>query len=189
MSKWFVLFLPLLVAGCGKTGPKVPLSPEPTSSGYIAVPEPSEFSSWPSTTKKRFPIDHTLSTLCRAITNEEERKEMAQKTLGQHAGYDILVRVSPNAIDAYQKGEPLPTGAKVVKEKYKRNSNELEAYAVMIKREDGYAPDAGNWEYAFVTLKPEKDFVRGRMHECASCHMSVQDRDFLFRYKGDANRD
>lgn len=188
MSKWFVLFLPLLVVGCNKTDLKVPPSPEPISSGYITVPEPPEFSSWPSTTKKRFPIDHTLSTLCRRITNEEE-KRIAKKTLGQHAGYDILVRVSPNAIDDYQKGELLPIGAKVVKEKYKRNSSELEAYAVMIKREDGYAPETGNWEYAFVTLKPEKDFVRGRLHECASCHASVQDRDYLFRYKGDANRD
>jgi hypothetical protein len=71
----------------------------------------------------------------------------------------------------------------VVKEKYADElaSGPLHEYAAMLKREAGYDPDNGDWEYAYVTLAPDRKVVRGRLRECAGCHAAARDRDYLFR--------
>jgi hypothetical protein len=91
---------------------------------------------------------------------------------------------------AFREGKPLPRGAVVVKEKYAdgRATGPLQEYAVMAKREAGYDPVGGDWEYAYVTLLPERKLARGRLAKCAACHVSVRERDFLFRSYGGARK-
>jgi hypothetical protein len=100
------------------------------------------------------------------------------------------VRVSPEAIVPFREGKPLPTEAVVVKEKYANGlaTGPLHEYAVMIKREAGYDPAGGDWEYAYVTLVPERKVARGQLAECAGCHASAKEHDFLFRSYGGARR-
>jgi hypothetical protein len=89
----------------------------------------------------------------------------------------------PDAIAAFRSGKPLPAGAVVVKEKYMNSSalSQLNEYAAMIKRKAGYDPSGGDWEYAYVTLHPKRKVSQGRLAECAGCHASAKDRDYLFR--------
>ena len=151
--------------------------------------EPATFSAWPSVTDKPIRVGPALWALCRSPTPEEARARDAEaKPHGPHAGHSIVVRVSPEAVAPFRAGEPLPAGAVVVKEKYadEQASGPLHEYAVMLKREAGYDPDSGNWEYAYVTLVPERKVARGRLAECAGCHASVRERDFLFRSYGGA---
>jgi hypothetical protein len=98
--------------------------------------------------------------------------------------------VNPNAIEAFRKTEPLPIGAVVIKEKYADLSatGAMHGYAMMVKREPGYDPEGGDWEYAYVSKSPERTVVRGRLAQCAGCHASAKDRDFLFRAYGDPKR-
>jgi hypothetical protein len=100
------------------------------------------------------------------------------------------VRVSPEAIAPFREGKRLPTGAVVVKEKYADElaSGPLYAYAVMVKREAGYYPEGGDWEYEYVTLVPERKVARGQLTDCAACHASAKDRDYLFRSYAGAGR-
>lgn len=58
----------------------------------------------------------------------------------------------------------------------------------MVKREAGYDPGGGDWEYAYVSLVPEREVSRGRMARCANCHASAKSRDYLFRSYGDPSQ-
>src|SRR5689334_15497894 len=101
--------------------------------------------------------------LCRGMTPEETQIANAQaERHGPHVIYDIFVRVSPEAISQFREGKPLPTGAVVVKEKLADGvPARLYGYAAMTKREAGYYPEGGDWEYEFVALVPERKETRG----------------------------
>jgi hypothetical protein len=125
-------------------------------------------------------VPRQLWLFCRAPSPEEQAAEAKH---GPHAGFSIVVRVSPDAIEAFQDGRPLPVGAVVIKEKYADDAaaGPLHAYAVMRKREAGYFPDGGDWEYGYVGLAGEPARSQGRLAECAACHASARGTDFLFR--------
>ena len=162
-----------------------------------ALCEPNTFSAWPSVTDKPVVIGQELWLFCRSPTPEEIREREANaKNHGPHASHSIVVRVNPEAITAFREGRPLPVGATVVKEKYisglgaesHQDLGPLQEYAVMIKREAGYDPSGGDWEYAYVKLAPERTVSRGRLPECAGCHASAKTRDYLFRSYGEVGR-
>ena len=148
--------------------------------------EPSVFATWPRVTEKPVPVSPVLSRLC-SVVPASDAQRVAVSMVGPHADHAIVVRVSPDAIEAYREGRPLPTGAVVVKEKYDdaSASGPLQAYGVMIKRETGYDPGGGDWEYGFVTLASGATATRGRLAGCAGCHAKARERDYLFRtYRG-----
>jgi hypothetical protein len=171
-----------LLVGCQR---EASTAPDP------ALVEPATFAAWPTVTDKPVQVGPQLWALCRALTSEEARAmEAAAKAHGPHSEYSIVVRVSPEAVAAFHEAKPLPAGAIVVKEKYADGlaSGPLQGYAVMVKREAGYDPVAGDWEYAYVALAPERRVSRGRLAECAGCHASARDRDYLFRSYGGSAR-
>jgi hypothetical protein len=132
-------------------------------------------------------VGPALWVLCRNRTPEESQKADAEaKAHGPHAKYSIVVRVSPEAITLFREGQPLPTEAVVVKEKYMGLPplGQLHGYAVMTKRHAGYFPEGGDWEYEYVTVVPKRKETRGRLANCAACHASAKERDFLFRSYG-----
>jgi hypothetical protein len=177
----FFLVVPILT-GCER------LMPPASDLGLI---EPATFSSWPSVTEKPVPVGPDLWSLCIEPTPEQAReRDAAAKRHGSHTGYTIVVRVSPEAAAAFREGKPLPVGAVVVKEKYaeQQASGPLHAYAVMVKRAAGYNPAGGDWEYGYVTLIPQRTVLRGRLAECAGCHDSARERDYLFRSYGSAGQ-
>jgi hypothetical protein len=73
----------------------------------------------------------------------------------------------------------------VVKEKYPQYSPNAKpvAVAAMTKREPGYDPGNGDWEYAYEQRWPEQEAktVRGKLDACIDCHQGVRDKDYLFR--------
>lgn len=56
---------------------------------------------------------------------------------------------------------------------------------IMIKREPGYDPNNGDWEYIQISATGDT-IVAGKADEpaikalCSDCHMNMQDRDYLF---------
>ncbi len=180
-----VLTTLLALAGCQPDSP--PTAPAPPPAASPALPDPAAFSAWPSVTERPVPVGPRNWALCRSPTRAElQDREGEAKPHGPHAGYSVVVRVSPGAAAAFRAGGPLPAGAAVVKEKYADElaSGPLYGYAVMVKREVGFYPEGGDWEYAFVALEPERAESRGRMAGCAACHAAAQGRDFLFRSYG-----
>lgn len=161
----------------------------PSSPGAApALAEPAVFATWPRVTEQPIPVSPELAMLCVAHPSDGARAHAAAIPGGPH--HSIVVRVSPNAIAAYREGRPLPAGAVVIKEKYNdaSASGPLQAYGVMIKRAAGYDPGGGDWEYGFVTLASRATVARGRLRECAGCHASARENDYLFRTYGRARR-
>ncbi|HEX6745818.1 MAG TPA: cytochrome P460 family protein [Longimicrobium sp.] len=155
----------------------------PASAGTApALVEPAVFATWPRVTEKPVRVSRELSMLCVALPAGDARTRAASPS-SPHAHHTIVVRVSPNAIDAYREGRPLPAGAVVVKEKYNdaSASGPLQAYGVMIKRAAGYDRRGGDWEYGFVTLGSRATATRGRLEGCAGCHEKARETDYLFR--------
>jgi hypothetical protein len=139
---------------------------------------------WPTATDRPIPVNLLTWCLCRSLTPEESRAQEAEvKRRGPHARYSIVVRTNPEAIAPFRRREPLPPGTVVVKEKHwpEPSKKRPAEYALMIKRNPGFDPDHGNWEYAYATGSPEWTVTRGRLSSCIDCHLGARDRDYLFR--------
>ena len=51
-----------------------------------------------------------------------------------------------------------------------------------MKREAGYDPDYGDWEYFVKNVyRGEPEFTRGKLDTCIRCHEDAQGKDYLFR--------
>ena len=49
----------------------------------------------------------------------------------------------------------------------------------MVKRQKGYAPEHGDWEY-FYLEKPDNKVEHGLIRSCADCHAKARDSDYVF---------
>jgi hypothetical protein len=141
------------------------------------------FGRWPRLTPKPIRVPPAAWLLCRAPSTKDQAKRDAEaKRHGPHAELTIMLRISPGQETAYREGKRLPVGTTVIKEKREEaTSPKLHAYAVMIKREPGYFPEGGDWEYGFVSLEGKRVETRGRLDHCAQCHAMTKSTDYLFR--------
>jgi hypothetical protein len=126
------------------------------------------------------PIGETPEELAKRI--ERERKRF----FGPHAPSVRYFANESAWVHLREDGTgPLPSGATIVKEKWLSNSDGLRAliaYAAMIKREPGYDPDRGDWEYVYVELTDDGERVqRGKLQTCIDCHARARPTDYLFR--------
>jgi hypothetical protein len=75
-----------------------------------------------------------------------------------------------------------PEGTVILKQKFSdADGTKSDFYTGMRKREAGYNPTAGDWE--FFTLDPEREMVisRGRIESCMDCHIKYKATDFVSR--------
>ena len=168
------------VAGCNPPSDPAP-QVEPPTADAPAI----DFAGWPSVTERPFWVEIPIAELCVEVTLDEERAMEAGRTRrhGPHYRPAIVVRVSPPALDAFRAGGPLTAGAVVVKEKHpdEAAATPPTAYAAMVKREAGYDPQNGDWEYLYEEVGPPRRVSRGRMETCIDCHRRAGGTDYLFR--------
>ncbi len=75
-----------------------------------------------------------------------------------------------------------PQGSLIVKEKLSnRESQAPELLTAMLKRERGYNPNNGDWEYMVLDGPASKIVERGRLASCSSCHVAYSGTDFVTR--------
>jgi len=84
---------------------------------------------------------------------------------------------------AYRESDyPYPVGSVIIKESYSADDGAkgiLKSITIMVKREAGYDPDNGDWEYA-MTDENLKVSRQGKINMCISCHSVMSDKDFTF---------
>ena len=153
----------VVVAGCG------PAAVRPDA-------PPLDFTGWPALTPQPVTLDGGLFAFCIELPE--------QKRLGPHFVPRVRYLVNPAGEAAVRDGRlPVPVGTTVVKVKaWPEEFGHSEWFAAMVKREAGYDPDNGDWEY--LTARQETGrwtTERGRLTECASCHRQAARTDFLFR--------
>ena len=91
-----------------------------------------------------------------------------------------MVRTNPEAMEAFKARKVMPVGSVIVKEKLSYE-HKMMSYGAMIKREAGYDPEHGDWEYMYVDLQPERKVTRGKIESCINCHRIKHEQDYLFR--------
>lgn len=75
-----------------------------------------------------------------------------------------------------------PQGSIIVKEKLTtKASTSPELLTVMIKREPGYNPGNGDWEYMALDGDGIKVRGRGKLEKCQGCHKMYEGGDFVRR--------
>jgi hypothetical protein len=75
-----------------------------------------------------------------------------------------------------------PQGSVIVKEKLpSKDSSAPELLTVMTKREPGYDPENGDWEYIALDGTGESVQARGKLERCQGCHMMVKATDYVSR--------
>lgn len=118
------------------------------------------------------PVNEGLTMLCRGPLPEEIAA--AEKVSGPHASSMMDVRGNALAEHALKTGAAtFPPGSILVKDKYSQGG-----VAGMIKREAGYNPTSGDWEF-FIQEK-RGPLAKGKLANCISCHATATGPDHLF---------
>jgi hypothetical protein len=74
----------------------------------------------------------------------------------------------------------LPFDTVILKRKYTiQNAKEPELYTGMFKREKGYNPDCGDWEFFTVSGDGKTIKSRGKLSRCIDCHKNYSSSDFV----------
>lgn len=143
-------------------------------------------------TDKPFTMDAELAVRC-DLPNPKDRPEN-----NPHRGHQAHVYVTPGGEEAIRSGKgTYPVGTLIVKEKFpwsytqksdtgkraakKKTAEQPELFTVMLKREAGYNPNCGDWEFMLFTGDLKNVAARGKLDSCAACHQDYKQSDFVTR--------
>ncbi|HEX8250423.1 MAG TPA: cytochrome P460 family protein [Pyrinomonadaceae bacterium] len=100
-------------------------------------------------------------------------------------GNQTFARVFANqaALQEINKAEPhFAAGSIIVREKLLRETDPTpEIVTVMIKREKGFSPKTGDWEFFVLEGTLEKVEKRETVGSCAKCHTQAEKTDWVFK--------
>jgi hypothetical protein len=121
-----------------------------------------------------------LAIQCAAPT----RQQIEMEKDDPHMNKFITVYVNELGTKAmmHEKNPRFPQGSVIVKEKLpSKDSTTPELLTVMFKREAGFNPENGDWEYMVSDGAGQEVHARGRLEKCQSCHTMVKDTDYVYR--------
>jgi len=101
-----------------------------------------------------------------------------------HASAYITVYVNKVGREAMfaKETQRFPEGSIIVKEKYSTPQDRKPLlYTIMRKREVGYNPTVGDWEFSVVGPNGTQVQAIGKLESCQSCHLGKSEADFVFR--------
>jgi hypothetical protein len=130
---------------------------------------------WKTINAEPIDVSAKLSGLCRPAG--------AAVLSGPHAYGFINIYVNALGREDYLSNQA-PTfaeGTVIVKEKLTAKDDKgPHELGIMIKRESGYAPESGDWQYVFVDSKGNVT-EKQRKLDCARCHQIQADSDYVYR--------
>ncbi len=93
----------------------------------------------------------------------------------------IQVYVTPESAAAMKThSAKFATGTVILKQKFASpTATHAELYTGMFKREPGYSPDCGDWEFFTVSGDGKTLMSRGLIKKCVSCHKHYEKSDFV----------
>lgn len=101
-----------------------------------------------------------------------------------HAAKYISVYVNDVGREAMmtRKKPTFPVGSVIIKEKLtSKTSTTPELLTVMVKREPGYDPNKGDWEYLVLNGSATEISKSGILTDCQSCHTVYKHTDYITR--------
>jgi len=138
---------------------------------------------WTQVNDQPYHISTELDGLCR-IPMAQDYKLEAERSGNPHIAASINVYVNNAGKQAmFEKQPHFPEGSVIVKQKLapfvERNQPVL--YTMMRKREAGYNPAVGDWEFLVVSGDGKQLQASGKLESCQACHVGKKDSDFVFR--------
>lgn len=130
-------------------------------------------------TKEPYHVQPSLAAMCiRPVT--AEMVEALKREQGPHFEAKIFIYANTPLAARAQVTESSAVGTVIVKEKLGAG-NEVLAIGGMRKREPGYDPAHGDWEYFYGGKRG--GFEIGKLDNCAACHdrAATTDRVYLAR--------
>lgn len=158
-----------------KSGTSVPGSEQPSGSELI-----EGYRQWTRVNPVPAVFHSQIAILCISPTAQQIKMEEGNP----HRDKFITVYVNEIGTHAMmqEKTPRFPQGSIIVKEKLpSKDSSSPELLTVMIKREAGYNPKNGDWEYMALDGAGKEVQARGKLESCQSCHMMVKHTDYVSR--------
>ena len=82
------------------------------------------------------------------------------------------------------QSKPFPEGSIIVREKpSKSGDKDPEVLAVMIKRESGFNPDGGDWQFLLINGPRTKVKLNQKTGQCLDCHSTQAKTDYVYPLK------
>ena len=136
-------------------------------------------STWTQVNNDPYQMPAAVAALCAPVVlSEPESKK------NPHASAYITVYVNKVGRESMFAKEPqrFPEGSIIVKEKYHSPEDRKPLlYTIMRKREAGYNPKVGDWEFSVVGPNGTELQATGKLENCQGCHVSKSEADFVFR--------
>ena len=157
-----------------------PASPAPPVALRSAEVSVIGYKRWVRVNPKPHPVISSLAYLCRNLTPQET----AEVAADPHKDKFVTVYINKVAQQAmlHQKKPTFPQGSLIVKEKLPTaDSTSPELLTVMFKRENGYNPTGGDWEYLVFDGTATQVQARGKLQKCQSCHEKWKGTGYVSR--------
>jgi hypothetical protein len=163
-------------SGSQKNAPETS-SPKPPAGAELVA----GYKGWTRVNPEPAVFHSRVATLCAAPPTAEQRR---QEEENPHRDKFVTVYVNDAGRRAMleEKSPRFPAGSLVVKEKLTtRDSSDPELLTAMLKREAGYDPEGGDWEYLVLDGRGRDVRARGKLETCRACHQAYPDTDFVAR--------
>ena len=150
-------------------------SNEPPSSALIAG-----YQKWTRVNPTPKYVQSVIAGMCAAPTPQMQQMEDSNPHLGKFVV--VYVNDIGRAAMMEQKLPHFPQGSIIVKEKLvKHDSTAPELLTVMRKREPGYDPIKGDWEYMVFDSSAKVLQASGKLEKCQACHLLQKPTDYISR--------
>lgn len=138
-------------------------------------------------TERPFEMDLAIASLCRAPLPKETPE------INPHLNHYVHVYVTPGGEQKIRTNAgTYPTGTLIIKEKFPgmlqvrklkddAKSAAPELFTAMLKREAGYHPDCGDWEFLVFSGDLTSIIARGKLESCVDCHQAYDKTDYVVR--------
>ena len=135
---------------------------------------------WNRVNDEPYYLTSNLNIQCAAPTAADYKR---QRENNPHKSAFITVYVNSAGKDAMltQKSPRFPEGSVIVKQKLDAKERKPILYTIMRKREAGYNPQLGDWEFSVVGANGTEVLAKGKLENCQSCHLGEGTSDFVFR--------
>jgi hypothetical protein len=132
--------------------------------------------------KKLFPKKREKNETTESAKIDPLPKGVTFSTGSHEFSFGVVYANDPAQAEIEKANPDFPVGSIIVREKNASATSAVpELVIAMVKRENGFSPATGDWEF-FVfggaDLKMQKRETKG---DCAACHRKIEKNDWVFR--------
>ena len=177
--KYFLFIPALAMVGCAVTTQSSPIVPENDLATL------AKYRQWTLVNTELQLMEPLSAMSCAIIRGRNESSP--------HTNKYVSVFVNPVGREQMmtKRSPKFPVGTMIVKEKHgSLDSTKPEVLTAMIKRQPGYNPESGDWEYLVLDGAATTIVEQGKLTRCSGCHQLYKSSDFITRtYLPQAVRD